>query len=209
MLQGLAVLHHGFDGVGVEGSGEALCLALHTLDDGHGHELLGKVGIDLQHGLRLTFSLFAGGVGGMALLPQEFAGAEEGTGAHLPAHDVSPLVAQDGQVAVAVYPVLVGAPDDGLAGGADDELLFQLGGGVNDDAVARLVRLQTVVGDDGALLGKALDVLGLAAQERFGDEERKIGVDVAGGLEHVVELTLYLFPDGVAVGLDDHASAHG
>ena len=61
----------------------------------------------------------------------------------------------------------------------------------------------------GALLGEALHVLGLAAEERFGDEQREIGVHMTRLLEHPVELMLHLFPDGVAIGFDDHAAAHG
>jgi hypothetical protein len=38
------------------------------------------------------------------------------------------------------------------------------------------------------------------------DEEREVGVLVAGGLEARVELALDLLPHGVAVGLDDHAA---
>ena len=38
------------------------------------------------------------------------------------------------------------------------------------------------------------------------DEQREIAVLVIGGLEAVVELALQHLPDGVAVGLDDHAA---
>ncbi len=62
--------------------------------------------------------------------------------------------------------------------------------------------------DHGAFLGEPRGVLLFLGQERQGDEQREIGVDVAGGLEPVVEFALHLFPDGVAVGFDDHAAAH-
>ncbi len=52
-------------------------------------------------------------------------------------------------------------------------------------------------------------MLGLTGKEGFGDEEREVGVDVAGGFEHSVELVLHLFPDGIAIGFDDHAAADG
>ena len=208
-LQRLAVLHHGLDGVGVEGAGEALRLALHALDDGDGEPLLAKVRIDVEHLLGLLLGLLLGGVGGMALLPQKLARAQEGARAHLPAHHVAPLVAHQGQVAVGVDPVLIGIPDDGLGGGADDELLLEAGVGVHHHTLAVGVVLEAVVSDHGALLGEALHVLGLAAEERLGDEQGEIGVLVAGGLEHGVELALHLLPDGIAVGLDYHAAAHG
>ena len=208
-LQGLAVLHHGFDTEGVEGTGEALVGALVAFDDGDSHVFFHKIGVDVEHATGFLLGLLAGGVGGVALLPEELGGAEEHAGAHLPTDHVGPLVAEDGQVAVGLDPVLIGAPDDGFGGGAHDEFFLELGGGVDDDAFAVGVVHQTVVGDDGALLGEAFHVFGLTAEEAFGDEEGEIGVLVAGGLEHAVELMLHLLPDGIAVGLDDHAPADG
>jgi hypothetical protein len=55
---------------------------------------------------------------------------------------------------------------------------------------------------------EALDVFGLLLQEALGDEEGEVGVDVPGVLEHAVEGPLHALPQGVAVGLDDHAAAH-
>ena len=70
-LESLSILHHGLDGVGVEGTSEALCLALHTLNHGYCHPLLCKLGIDLQHLLCFLFSLFTSGMGCVTLLPEE------------------------------------------------------------------------------------------------------------------------------------------
>ena len=70
------------------------------------------------------------------------------------------------------------------------------------------VVLEPVMGHDGAFLGKALYVLGFTAQERFGDEKREISVLMPGGLEHIVQLTLHLFPDGIAVRLDYHTPSY-
>ena len=70
------------------------------------------------------------------------------------------------------------------------------------------IGLEPIVGDDGAFLGEALGHLLFLGQERLGDEQREVGVDVAGVLEHAVEGPLHLLPDGVAVRLDDHAAAH-
>ena len=68
--------------------------------------------------------------------------------------------------------------------------------------------LEPVVRDDGAFLGEALGHLLFLGEERLGNEQRKVGVDVAGVLEHAIEGALHLLPDGVAVRLDDHAAAH-
>ena len=69
------------------------------------------------------------------------------------------------------------------------------------------IGLEPVVRDDGALLGEALGHLLFLGEEALGDEQREVGVDVAGVLEHAVEAALHLLPDGVAVRLDDHAAA--
>ena len=106
-------------------------------------------------------------------------------------------------------PVLIGVPDDGFGSGADDELFLELRLGVHDDALAAGIVHQAVVRHHGALLRESGHVLGLAAEEGLGDEEREVGVLVPGLLEHAVENMLHLLPDGVSVGLDDHAAADG
>ena len=63
--------------------------------------------------------------------------------------------------------------------------------------------------DDRALLGEALDVLGLLGEEGARDEEREVGVLVARLLEAPVEVVPDRLPDAVAVGPDDHAPADG
>ena len=70
-LQSLTILHHGLDGVGVEGTGETLGLTLHTLNHRYCHPLFSKLGIDLQHLLCFLFGFLTGGVSGVALLPEE------------------------------------------------------------------------------------------------------------------------------------------
>ena len=147
-------------------------------------------------------------MGGVALLPQELRRPEEHAGAHLPPHHVRPLVAQYGQVAVALDPVLVRAPDDGLARRTHDELLLQLRTRVHHHAAAVRRVHQPVVRHHGALLRKTLHVLGLAAQEALRDKQREISVLVTRSLEHRVQLALHLLPDGIAVGLYHHATPH-
>jgi hypothetical protein len=95
--------------------------------------------------------LLVGGVGGVALLPQELGGPQEHAGALLPAHDVGPLVHEQREVAVAVDPAGEEVADDGLAGRADDVGLVEL--------------FAAGVGDDRELGREALDVLGLLGDE--------------------------------------------
>ena len=149
-LQGLAVAHHRLQRPGADGAGEALPGRLVPGEDGHRQHL--------DHGLAVHVAqdpqgvgpgLVLGGVGGVALLPEELAGAQEQAGPQLPAHHVGPLVDQQGQVPVALHPFGEEAVDDGLAGRAHDDGLLEL--------------LAAAVGDDGQLGAEPLDVLGLAA----------------------------------------------
>ena len=207
-LQRLAILHQCLDGVGLYGTGEALVGALHTDMHGDSEEVAGEVGVDIDHAYCFFFGLLTGSVGGVTFLPEELSGAQEEAGAHLPAYDVRPLVAEDRQVTVGLDPALVRIPDNGLGGRAHDELFLELSLRVDDDAPVR-AGLQAVVGDDGALLSKALDVVGLLAEEALRDEEGEVCVVVTRFLKHVIELALHALPDSVAVGLDDHTAAYG
>ena len=164
-LQRLAILHHCFDGVGVESTCEALGLALDALHDRHCHHLLGKFGIDLEHETCTLFSLLARGVSRVTFLPEEFCRAQEQTRAHLPTHDIAPLIDEQRQVAVGMNPILVGVPDDGLGGRTDDEFFFQFGLGIDDNAVVCLVGLQTVMGNYCTFFSKAFYVLCLARKK--------------------------------------------
>ena len=174
---------------------------------GNGGDVLGEVGIHVEHPVGFLQRLGFGGVGGVAFLPEELGGAQEQPGAQFPADDVGPLVDENRQVAVTLNPVLVLRPDDGFAGGADDERFLQFGFRIDDHLA--IDGFEAVVGDNRAFLGEAGSVLFFLGEVRKRNEQREIGVDVAGGLETVVQLALHLLPNGVAVGFDDHATAHG
>ena len=206
-LQCLAVLHHRFDRIGIVGAGETFVGRLLAGDDRHGQHVLGERAIDLEHLQRLVDRVLAVGVRRMAFLPKELGRAQEQARAHLPAHDVRPLVDQQRQIAIALDPALEGVADDRLRSRTNDQRLFELGVGI-DHQLAVLV-LEAVVGDDRHLLGEALDVLGLLGDEAHGDEQREVAVVVAGILDAGVELRLHALPHAPAPRLDDHAAAHG
>lgn len=206
-LEGFAVLHEGFDAEGDVGAGELFGFGFAAFDDGYGEDVFGEVCVDVEHAEGFFAGLLGGFVGGVAFLPEELGGAEEEAGAHFPAHDVAPLVDQDGEVAVALDPLGVHVADDGFGGGADDEGFFE--GTAGAEAFTGGVFFELGVGDDGALHGEAFDVLGFLGEEGLGNEEGEVGVDVAGVFEAAVEVALDAFPDGEAIGLDDHATADG
>ena len=193
-LQGLAVLHHGLHGVGGPGAGELFLVALLSHVYGQGQGLFGHLTVDLQHGQGLLLGLLGGGVDGVALLPEELAGAKEGARALFPAHHAAPLVVLHGQVAPAAHPLGIHGAEDRLARGAHGQALLQL--------------LAAALGHPRHLRREALHVLGLLEQQAFGDEHGHVDVLVAAFLEAAVELLLDALPDGEAVGADDHAAAN-
>ena len=193
-LQGLAVLHHGLHAVGRARAGELLLVALAAHEHGHGQLILGHLAVDVEHAHGLLLRLPGGGVDGVALLPEEFAGAKEGARALFPAHHAAPLVVLHGQVAPAAHPLGIHGAEDRLARGAHGQALLQL--------------LAAALGHPRHLRREALHVLGLLEQQAFGDEHGHIHVFMPGVLEAAVELLLDALPDGEAVGADDHAAAN-
>ena len=194
-LNRAAVADHGFDRVRALGARELLALGLLSVHDRHRHLGLGEVLVDGEHLARFFLRLFRRLVGGMSFLPEELRRAQEQTRDLLPSDDVRPLVDQDGQIAPRLHPLGVHGPDDGLGGRTDDEPLLEV--------------FVAAASDPGDLRRKALDVLALLHQQAFGNEQRKIRVDVTGFLEPAVERLLYQLPDGVAVRTNHHTALHG
>ena len=194
-LQALAVLHHGFHAVGRHGARKLFLFGLSARDDGNGEAIFGKRFIDPEHLLRFRLRLFGSGVDGVPLLPQKLARAQEGTGGLFPAHNVTPLIDEQGQVAVGLHPLGTHVADDGFAGGADDERLGEF--------------FPARVRDDRHFGREPLDVLRLFGEKTHGNEQGEVGVLHALRLEHFVELFLDQFPDGIAVRADDHGALDG
>ena len=178
-----------------------------TGNNRHGEHVFRERAIDLEHLQRLRNSIVAVRVRRMAFLPKELGGAQEQARAHLPAHDVRPLVDQQRQIAITLDPALKRVANDRLRSRTNDQRLFELGVWI-DHQLAALV-LEAVVGDDRHLLGEALDVLSLLGDEAHGDEKREVAVVVSRILDAGVEFRLYALPHTPAPRLDDHAAADG
>ena len=203
-LDRLAVLHHCLDAIGANGTREPLTLAFLAGEHGQREPIAGEGFIHAEHFHRFLLRLFAGLVGGVALLPEELGGAQEQPGAHFPADDIRPLVEKDREVAPGFDPAGVGRADDGLRGRADDERLGEF---------ARrhefpFAHLEPVVRDDGAFLREPLHMRRLFLEVAQRNEEREVGIAMAGRFEHSVQHRLHALPDRVAPWLHDHATAH-
>jgi hypothetical protein len=192
----LAIPHHGLQRPGPDSPREPLAGRLVTRQDGHGQHAHHGVQVDLAEDAQgIGARLVPGGVGGVALLPEELTGTQEQPGPQFPADHVRPLVHQQRQVPVAVHPLGEEAVDDRLAGGADDDGLLEFP--------------PPAMGDDRQLGAETLHVLGFALQVRLRDEEGEVGVGGPGGLDAAVDLGLHALPDGITPGADHHGAPDG
>jgi hypothetical protein len=204
-LEGLPVLHDRFDGEGLHRTGESFGSGFFAFDDRHGHVLLGKLGIEVQHPAGFGHGLLGGGMHGMSLLPQKLGGPEKHPGPHFPTDHIGPLVDQDGQVLIGLDPAGKRGSDDRFAGRPNDQRLLQFA-----DRAEFAIRtgLQPMVRYHRTLLGKPFDVFGFLLQEAERDKQGEIGVFMAGLFELPVQHPLDVFPDGITPLLNHHTAAH-
>lgn len=117
------------------------------------------------------------------------------------------MIDQNWQVTIALDPLFVGVPDDRFAGWSNDQGFLEFCLWVWDEAFAVGAFGKAVVGDDRALFGEALDVVGLFIEEGLWNEQGEVGILVAGFLDHVVKSSLHILPKGEAMRRDNHASS--
>lgn len=67
-----------FEGGGVQASGEFLFLGFHTWDDGNGEEVFVDLAVEVEDLSDFRVGFFFGEEGGVAFLPEELSGPEEG-----------------------------------------------------------------------------------------------------------------------------------
>src|SRR5580700_6597726 len=132
---------------------------------------------------------------GVTLLPKELHGAQERPRGLLPAHDVRPLVDQNRQVPIGFDPLRVHRSDHRLRGRSNRQTLRQL--------------FAAALRHPGDLRRKSLDVLGLPYQQTFGNEQWKVRILVARGLESRIELSLQVLPEPEPVRTKNDAAANG
>ena len=189
------VLHHGLNGVGRLGPGELFLIGLAALYHGHSQGIPAEIGVAVQLLLSLGNGLLGGLVDGVALLPPELTGSQEGTGGLFPPDDGAPLVIEHGQLPVALEHIVPVVAEHGLGGGPEGQALLQL--------------LAAAVGDPGHLRGKALYQFPFLFQQALRDQHGHSHIHMAGFLKHSVHDALNIFPNGIAVGPKDHKALDG
>ena len=193
-LQGLAVLHHGLDGIGGLGTGKLFLVGLAALHHGDGQILLADICVAVQLLLGLSLSLGGSLVDGVAFLPPELAAAQEGAGGLFPADNAAPLVVLHGKLTVAVQHAGPVVAEHGLTGGTHGQTLFQLVG--------------TAHRDPRHLRREAIDQFAFLLQQAFRDQHGHCHVLMAGGLEAGIHVLLDQLPDGLTVGAQDDETLH-
>ena len=204
-LDRLPVLDHRFDAERLHRAGKAFALGFLAAENRDREMIAHELFVNVEHllGFRARFGF--GFVDGVALLPEELGRAQKNARPHFPADHVGPLIDQNRQVAITLDPLRVARADDGFGGRPNDQWLGQRTGRHH---FALGVYLEPAVSDDRAFLGEALHVRRFALEITERNEEREIGVPVAGRLEHRVELPLHVFPNAITPRTNDHAAAH-
>ncbi len=205
-LQSFAILHHRFDRKSLIGAWESFASGLLSAYDRHGHVVLGKVGVHVEHLVGLFHCFLGCGVDGVSFLPEKLGGAKEESGSHFPANHVGPLIDQDRQIPIGLHPLGIGRADDRLACGTDNERFFEW---ACRPQATFAVWFEPMVGDYRALFRKAFDVLSFLFQEAHWNKQGEVRILVTGLFKHPIESFLHVFPERIAPRLDDHATANG
>ncbi len=207
-LDRLAILYHGFNGESHDRAGESFVFGFFTGDDGNGQVVAQEFLVEAVDRAGFGDGFVAGFMGGVAFLPEELGRAEEQARAHFPTHDVGPLVDQQGKIAVGMHPAGECGSDNRFGGGADYVRFGEFPGGDHFGfTVLAFHCFKAVVGDDRALGGEAFGVLRFFFKVGKRDQQREVGVLVAGGFEAAVEGELDEFPYAITPWLDHHAAA--
>ena len=194
-LERLVILHHALHGIGGLCTGELLLLGLPTGHHGNCQHIFKEICIAVQLLLRLGLCLLGGFVDGVAFLPPELAGAQEGAGGLLPADDGAPLVIQHGQLAVGLQDVRPVVAEHRLGSGAEGQTLFQL--------------FTAAHGDPSHFGGEAVDQLPFFFQQALWNQHGHCHILVAGLLKFAVHDVLDVLPNGIAIGAQDGKALDG
>lgn len=114
-------------GGGVESASELLLLSLLAGDGGDSKNVLVNALVPLKDLHNLLIGVLKAHMGGVTLLPQELAGAEERLGVlELPTDDRVPLVQAERQIAMRPDPLGIVGVHDSLGSRADGNVLFEI-----------------------------------------------------------------------------------
>ena len=191
-MERLAVVHQRFNRVSVFRTGETLFFGFYTFDDRHCKVVFTEIRIHVEHADCLFARFLGGGVDGVPLLPQKFAGTQKRTGGLFPAHHGNPLIVKLRQIAVRMHDCFIVFTEQGFGGRAHAKAFFEL--------------FIAAVGNPGDLGRETLNVVFFFIEQAFRNKHRHADIFMSERLKLPVELFLNIFPNGIAVGADDHTA---
>ena len=104
-LQGLSILHHRFKREGIDCTGKSLRGRLFPFD-GRDCEIIScEFLINIEHLKCSVHGFRRRGMGGVAFLPEELTGSQKDTSSHFPPDHITPLVDEEGEIAVTADPL--------------------------------------------------------------------------------------------------------
>ena len=203
-LDGFPVLRQCFDAKGLDRPRETFAFRFLAAHDRDGEVIANKRFVNVEHLFRFRARFGFGFVDSVSFLPKELGRPQKNARPHLPADDVAPLIDQNRQIAIALDPLRVARADDRFRSRPNDQWL---GERTRRNKFAFGVRLEPAVSNNRAFLCETLNMFGFLREITQRNEEREIGVAMAGGAKHRVEMMLHVFPDAVAPRANDHATA--
>ena len=124
-MQGFTILHHSLNAIGINGTGKFIIFRLASFYNRHSQIIFTNLAINIEHLYGFFFSLFSTGMSSMSLLPQKLSCAQKQSRTHFPAHNISPLINQNRQIAIRLNPFCKTVGNNGLGSRANNQRFFQ------------------------------------------------------------------------------------
>ena len=130
----------------------------------------------------------------MTFLPVKLSCTQEETRAHFPANDICPLVHQNRQVAIGLYPLRVHRANNGFGGWAQN---------------IRFLKFRTTrVGHHRQLWRETFNMLSFFGHVGFGNQHRESSIHMTGFLEAFIQGCLNILPQCPAIRSHNHTAPH-
>ena len=141
----------------------------------------------------------------MTFLPQKFRCTQENTRTHLPPHHIRPLIDLERQVAIRLHPSGESLSNNRFRSRANYHRLHQRTGG---DKLSLFILFKAGMRHNRTFLGKAIYMLCLLSDITYRYQHREISILHVFRFYHTIKCFLDIFPQGVTVRFDNHATAH-
>mmetsp|Transcript_1325 Transcript_1325/g.2115 ORF Transcript_1325/g.2115 Transcript_1325/m.2115 type:complete len:201 (+) Transcript_1325:854-1456(+) len=195
-LQRPPILHQRFNCKCLLSTSKSLRGTFRTLDNRNSKQLFTHISVLGQHVFCILKGTLIGGMGGMSLLPQKLGCTQKGTCAHLPPHDIRPLIHLEGQVTMTHNPLFEHVPNHCFRCRSDNQWVFQLGFRIgNESLLATWISSQSMMSHHRTLLGKSINMLGLLFQKALWNQQGEVGIFSTMFFDACIEIVLNTVPE--------------